>query len=244
MRTERLLHLRVRAIPRVGLSWLSGMAILLALLSFAGSAAAQGAGGFDMGKVLGGEGGSFDVLRADRQEFETDEDTGDVVKYTADGKFRYRSKDFDLDCDHLVYTAATNLLVATGSPCKIRKDKTNAECRLFEYETKENRMVLKGDPYILDERDGQIVKTWAKKITFARTADGRSRTILDTGRSTSSGANGNGSAPPPAPSAKDGAVIDIQEAPTPKPPKTRAPSTPVRIDNGKLDKIPAVGIDE
>jgi lipopolysaccharide export system protein LptA len=235
MRTESLLRL---------LFCTTGLAICVVAGCLSGPAWAQNAGGFDMGSVLGGEGGSFDVLRADLQEFETDEKTGDLVKYTADGKFRYRSKDLDLDCDHLVYTAAKGLLVATGSPCKIRKDKTDAECRQFEYATKENRMILKGDPYILDKRDNQIVKTWAKTITFVKTPDGRTRTILDTGKSSSSAPGETGSAPPPDSSKK--AVIDIRSAPKEKPAASaKKSSAPVKLDaESKLDKIPAVDIDE
>ena len=214
-------------------------------------AAAQAPEGFDMGEILGGGGGSFEVLEAANQEFITDKETGDLVTYKANGRFRYKSKDMELECEHLVYTAAKNLLVATGSPCKIRRDTNYAECRQLEYATKDNKMVLTGNPFVRSLRNGQNMNTWGTKITFVQTPDGYMKTLVEGGKtrpsddSTSSksktGKSGENN------EKETGGVITVNPAPkeTPATKKTTKSSAPVRIDSdSKLDKIPAIGVEE
>jgi lipopolysaccharide export system protein LptA len=86
------------------------------------------------------------------------------VKLT--GAVEFSGGTLDLKCNTLTADSEKKILVARGTPVKIRQGDVRAECKTFTYniETKSSR--LEGNPEIYQTRGGKTTKTTGDIITI------------------------------------------------------------------------------
>jgi lipopolysaccharide export system protein LptA len=90
------------------------------------------------------------------------------------GRVVFKGSNLTLDCDEMRADPEKKVMVATGTPVKIKQGDMQAECRRYHYDIEKRTSRLEGRPVIYQRQAGKMTKIEGDIITIVQDENGKS----------------------------------------------------------------------
>jgi hypothetical protein len=107
--------------------------------------------------------------RLECEEFDSTPDGQINVK----GRVYLKTVQLTLNCNTLTLNPQTKMMLALGTPVKIRQGDVNAECKRFLYDIDKKQSTLEQNPVVLQKAGDQVTRLVADQIILTQDPSGK-----------------------------------------------------------------------